>query len=362
MTARETAKTRRGGTAARRLEARVHRERALLDPLGGAGPRRRGRRRAGRRARPPHRGRASRGARGQSRRVRRRGLRRHDQRGPRRRPRRHRRRVRGVRSLDARRRRVRRCGPRRPERAPPLRRHRAGGQLHRRPAQVAVRALRLLRPGLPASPSSRAPCTRSTRATSTTSTANRGTPPTSRCTSAGARAGLPLWFSLATHGTDRYRDAVELSLATARIGWPTTSAQSEHLALVSRARAVGRGVRATGLDARAVLRPGRGRPRTPATMLCVPTKWRGRTVLRLAFVNPETDPERVIEILGSLALDAAARRARPARGTRRPAGAPARSPRAPRRGCGRAGHPDPGRRPRPAGCRPRAASPRASTR
>jgi hypothetical protein len=32
-------------------------------------------------------------------------------------------------------------------------------------------------------------------------------------------------------------------------------------------------------------------------MLCVPTSWQGRMVLRLAFVNPATDAAQVIEIL-----------------------------------------------------------------
>ena len=35
-------------------------------------------------------------------------------------------------------------------------------------------------------------------------------------------------------------------------------------------------------------------------VLCVPTKWHGRTVLRLAFVNPDTQPARVIEVLDTL--------------------------------------------------------------
>ena len=35
-------------------------------------------------------------------------------------------------------------------------------------------------------------------------------------------------------------------------------------------------------------------------ILCVPTKWRGRTVLRLAFVNPDTQPAHVIEVLETL--------------------------------------------------------------
>ncbi|MCB1630127.1 MAG: hypothetical protein KDI48_20535, partial [Xanthomonadales bacterium] len=32
-------------------------------------------------------------------------------------------------------------------------------------------------------------------------------------------------------------------------------------------------------------------------MLCVPTQWHGRPVLRLAFVNPESDPAQVLTVL-----------------------------------------------------------------
>ena len=35
-------------------------------------------------------------------------------------------------------------------------------------------------------------------------------------------------------------------------------------------------------------------------ILCVPTRWHGRTVLRLAFVNPATEPAHVIEVLDTL--------------------------------------------------------------
>jgi len=35
-------------------------------------------------------------------------------------------------------------------------------------------------------------------------------------------------------------------------------------------------------------------------ILCVPTKWHDRTVLRLSFVNPDTKPARVIEVLATL--------------------------------------------------------------
>ena len=33
------------------------------------------------------------------------------------------------------------------------------------------------------------------------------------------------------------------------------------------------------------------------TMLCVPTRWEGRTVLRVVFVNPDTSAEVVLRIL-----------------------------------------------------------------
>lgn len=110
--------------------------------------------------------------------------------------------------------------------------------------------------------------------------------------------GLPLWFSLATHGTDRYRDAIELSLETSNAVAEAIRA-SDHLRLV----------REPELSVVLFERPGWSdtdysnwshETAASGTMLCVPTTWRGRTVLRLAFVNPATDPDRVIEILQTL--------------------------------------------------------------
>lgn len=110
--------------------------------------------------------------------------------------------------------------------------------------------------------------------------------------------GLPLWFSLATHGTDRYRDAIERSLDTARLVASAIRA-SDHLRLV----------REPELSVVVFERPGWQQADYDAwshatalagTMLCVPTTVNGATVLRLAFVNPQTDAARVIEILQSL--------------------------------------------------------------
>ena len=110
--------------------------------------------------------------------------------------------------------------------------------------------------------------------------------------------GLPFWFSLATHGTDRYRDAVELSLTTSRAVAEAIRA-SDHLALV----------REPELSVLLFERPGWSteqyddwshRAAADGVILCVPTTWHDRTVLRLAFVNPDTDPERVVEVLETL--------------------------------------------------------------
>jgi glutamate/tyrosine decarboxylase-like PLP-dependent enzyme len=110
--------------------------------------------------------------------------------------------------------------------------------------------------------------------------------------------GLPLWFSLASHGTDRYRDAVERSLETTQVVADGIR-ESGHLRLV----------REPELSVVLFERPGwepadyaewSHRMAAAGTMLCIPTTWRGRTVLRFAFVNPQTDPKWVLEILETL--------------------------------------------------------------
>ena len=108
----------------------------------------------GRRARPADRAGAARDGRRAARDVRRRHLRRrrhrrHHEPRHRRRHRRHRRGRARARLVAARRRRLRRRRAGRAERRPPVRRRRARRLVHRRPAQVAVRAVRLLRAALP---------------------------------------------------------------------------------------------------------------------------------------------------------------------------------------------------------------------
>ena len=150
------------------------------------------------------------------------------------------------------------AGAGRAERPPPLRRRRARRQLHRRSAQVAVRPVRLVRPAVPRPgdrpagphPARRVP-RRAPRRT-TTDVAEWNAADYAHHLSRRAR-GLPFWFSLATHGTDAYRDAVETTLRVTRAG----------AELVAR-RAAPRAGRRAGAVGRAVPPPRLGRRRLPA--------------------------------------------------------------------------------------------------
>ncbi len=110
--------------------------------------------------------------------------------------------------------------------------------------------------------------------------------------------GLPFWFSLATHGTDRYAAAVEQTLDIAR-QVAEAIRSSPHLDLVCEPQ----------LSVLLFRRLGWGpedyhqwsqRLAHAGTILCIPTTWQGETVLRLVFVNPATNAERVIEVLRTL--------------------------------------------------------------
>jgi glutamate/tyrosine decarboxylase-like PLP-dependent enzyme len=113
--------------------------------------------------------------------------------------------------------------------------------------------------------------------------------------------GLPFWFSLATYGTDRYAAAIEQTLTTARQVADAIRA-SERLRLV----------REPELSVLLFERPGWNandyavwskRLAREGVILCLPTIWQGRTLLRLAFVNPATRAEHVIEVLEETTRD-----------------------------------------------------------
>ena len=110
--------------------------------------------------------------------------------------------------------------------------------------------------------------------------------------------GLPLWFSLATHGTDKYRDAVEASVSTAReVARRSTRPTTSNSCVSPSSRccclcAPGWTAEQYSAWSKQVAHDG--------VILCVPTKWRGQTVLRLAFVNPDTEASKVMAALETL--------------------------------------------------------------
>ena len=110
--------------------------------------------------------------------------------------------------------------------------------------------------------------------------------------------GLPFWFSLATHGTDAYRDAVEPTLAVTRAGAELIDAAA-HVELLVRPelsvllfRRVGWTPAHYQLWSDAVLAAG--------DAFVVPTSWNGETVLRLCIVNPRTTVDDIAWIISSL--------------------------------------------------------------
>jgi glutamate/tyrosine decarboxylase-like PLP-dependent enzyme len=111
--------------------------------------------------------------------------------------------------------------------------------------------------------------------------------------------GLPFWFSLATHGTERYTAAIETTLSTAR-AVADHIRSSEHLQLVSEPELSVLLFERPGWDEERYSRWSR-QLSVEGVILCLPTTWRGRTVLRLAFVNPATDAAQVSQVLATLA-------------------------------------------------------------
>ena len=103
--------------------------------------------------------------------------------------------------------------------------------------------------------------------------------------------GLPTWFSLAVHGTDAYRDAVDSTIATTEAA--TALIRSlDHLELVTEPE----------LSVVVFRRLGWSREHycdwsdqllADQVGFVVPTVWRGETVLRLCITNPRTTIEDV---------------------------------------------------------------------
>lgn len=111
--------------------------------------------------------------------------------------------------------------------------------------------------------------------------------------------GLPLWFSLAVHGTAAYSEAIDRGIALAQYAAARITAHpnlelvaEQHLSVV-----VFRQVAWTDEDyntwSKELLSKGLG--------FVVPSKWRGQTVLRFAILHPNLGEDILDEIIDSAA-------------------------------------------------------------
>ena len=110
--------------------------------------------------------------------------------------------------------------------------------------------------------------------------------------------GLPFWFSLATHGTQAYTAAVERSLTVTR-EIASGIEQREHLRLVMEPELSVLLFERVGWSADRYAEWS-ARMAADGVILCLPTTWENRTVLRLIVINPETRADHVLAALDTL--------------------------------------------------------------
>jgi len=111
--------------------------------------------------------------------------------------------------------------------------------------------------------------------------------------------GLPFWFSLATYGTDAYRDAVEQTLTVAR-GGAALIAAAPHLELIMEPELSIVMFRRIGWTP-AQYQAWSDRLLAEGVAFVVPSSWQGETILRYCIVNPRTTVDDLASIIDSLA-------------------------------------------------------------
>ena len=110
--------------------------------------------------------------------------------------------------------------------------------------------------------------------------------------------GLPLWFSLATHGTAAYTEAIETTLRVAREGARLVDA-APHLELLLEPELSIVLFRRRGWDA-ASYHAWSDDQLARQQSFVTPTAWQGETVLRWCIVNPLTTVDDLAAIVASL--------------------------------------------------------------
>jgi glutamate/tyrosine decarboxylase-like PLP-dependent enzyme len=110
--------------------------------------------------------------------------------------------------------------------------------------------------------------------------------------------GMPLWFSLAMHGTDRYTTAIETGIELARIAAKKIE-QDDNLELVRPASLSVVLFRRKGWTPEEY-RDWTYRNHKSGKALVTPTEWKGDTISRFCFINPETTEADIDAILETM--------------------------------------------------------------
>ena len=110
--------------------------------------------------------------------------------------------------------------------------------------------------------------------------------------------GLPFWFSLATYGTEAYRDAIETALDVTRQGARLVD-DAVYLELIMEPELSVLLFRRTGWGA-AEYQVWSDRMLDEGRAFVTPTSWNGEVVLRLCIINPLTSVDDIRMIVDSL--------------------------------------------------------------
>ena len=192
------------------------------------------------------------------------------------------------------------AGPRGPLGARPLRRHRALRLVHRRPAQVALRARSTAAPCSTASrPLARAAHTQKAGYLDVLTEAPEWNPTDYSVGLTRRARGLPFWFSLAVNGTDAYSAAIEHTLDVARFAEAEVR-RRPYLELVRERDLSVVVFRRLGW-APADYQAWSDRMLAEEFAFVVPTTHDGETLARFAIVNPETSEDDITAILDTMA-------------------------------------------------------------
>ncbi len=110
--------------------------------------------------------------------------------------------------------------------------------------------------------------------------------------------GLPFWFSLATHGTEAYRDAIETALDVTRQGARLID-EADHLELIMEPELSVLLFRRRGWTP-ADYQAWSDRMLADGLAFVTPTSWNREVVLRLCIINPLTSIDDIRIIVDSL--------------------------------------------------------------